>query len=225
MNVVNFTQNETDPVLQKREVIQFLITLRRLSRTVCRQIDNLADANRADGRLAKKHRASGNPLMVRSAEVIEARIAERKGVLKTWNDTLVGIGGHVRTLADEIERLVPTNELLDILEVNPVDRAKVGPADGLKEIVFVKGLEDSATNRGSLWKQGPLFEALSRYMMEAIKTNPELERVVTEGLFGNGGMFEFVPTYRFTPAGEFVCNPPNLRLANETDLPANRAGV
>lgn len=220
MNVVNFMPNEANPILQKREVIQFLITLRRFARTVCRQIDNLAEANRADGRLAKKHRATGNPLMVRSAEVIEARIAERRSALKTWNETLGGIGGHLRSLDDDIKRLVPTQELFDLLEVNTVDRAKVGPNAGIREIVFVHGLEDSATNRGSLWKEGPLYEALSHYIMNSIATNPELEQVVTEGLFGKGGMFEFVPSFRRTPSGEFVRNPPNLRLADEGDLPA-----
>jgi hypothetical protein len=215
MTVVNFTHKEAEPIIQKREVINFLISLRRLARTVCRQIDSLAEANRSDGRLAKKHRAAGDPLMVRSAEVIEARVAKRRSVIGTWNDTLSGIGGHVRALSDDIERLVPTKELLDILEVNSVERAKVGPADGLKEIVFVKGLEDSATHRGSLWKEGPLFEALKRYRMDAIKTNPDLDRVVTEGLFGKGGMFEFVPSYSRNAAGEFVRNPPSLRVADE----------
>lgn len=220
MNVVNFTPPEAQPILQKREVIQFLITLRRLARTVCRQIDNLAEANRADGRLAKKHRATGNPLMVRSADVIEARIAKRRSALQTWNETLSGIGGHLRALDDDIKRLVPTKELLDLLEVNTVDRAKVGPTAGIREIIFVHGLEDSATHRGSVWKDGPLHEALSRYMMKSITTNPELEKAVTENFFGKGGMFEFVPTYSRTASGEFKRNPPKLRLADETDLPA-----
>lgn len=217
MSVLHFAPNEAEPSVQKREVIQLLICLRRASRTTCRQIDDLAEANRAEGRVAKKRRASGDPLLIRNAEVIEARIAKRRGAISTWNETLRGLGGHIRAIADDVDRLIPTKELLDILEVNPVDRARVGPNASIREIVFVHALEDSATHRGSEWKEGPLFEALSRYMMHTIETNQELQRQVTDGLFGKGGMLEFVPTYSRTAGGDFVRNPPKLRLADGAD--------
>lgn len=215
MTVVNFMRETAEPIVEKRDVIISLITLRCSARMVCRNIDNLADANSADRRLAKKHRASGGMLMDRAAEVIEARIAEREGAIKTWHDILSGIGCDIRAMSDYIDRLVPTKELLDVLEVNSVDRAKVGPSDGLKEIVFVKGLEDSATHRGSLWKEGPLFRAMSSYFMHAMDTVPELKNVVMDSLWGKGGMFEFVPSYSRNADGVFVRNPPKLRVADE----------
>lgn len=215
MTAVKFAHEATDPTAEKRGLILLLIILRRSARTVCRLIDNLADANGADRRLAKKHRAAGGPLMGRAAEVIEARIADRSGALKTCHDILAGIGCDVRALSDDIERLVSTKELLDVLEVNPVDRAKVGPAAGLREIVFVKGLEDSATHRGSLWKEGPLFQSMSSYFMHAMDTAPEFKNVVMDSLWGKGGMFEFVPSYSRNADGVFVRNPPKLRVADE----------
>lgn len=171
-NIIPFAQAEQVLPLEKREVHQLLLAIRRLARTVCRQIDRLAESNRVDRRQANKHRATGNPFLIRSAEALDARIAERRGTIHSWNKTLISLGSHARALEEDIDRLIPLNELFDLLEVNPVDRAKVGPTDGFKEIVFIHGLEDSATHRGSDWKEGPLFRALSCYMMDAIRNNP-----------------------------------------------------
>lgn len=206
------------PPLTKREIVHFLISSRRLCRSICRSIDDLADANQADRRVAAKHRQSGGPLLIRNAEVIESRIATRRSEIKAFNETLSAFGRLVRSVADEADQLIPRNELLDILEVNPADRAKLKPGDGLRQIVFVHGLEDSATNRNSAFRQGPLFEAMSRYMISVMKSDPELSRTMTAGLFGKGGMFEFLPTYRRNEKGEFVRNPPKLRVADECDI-------
>lgn len=216
-NVLQFSQDEIAPSEHKRECILTLITERRCARRAIREIDEVAATNRADARLAKKHRASGNPLLIRNAEVLEARIAERKSTIDFWNEVLFHIGVGIKVFADDVDRLISTHELLDILEVNPVDRKKVRATDGIFEIVFAHGLEDSATHRGSDMKEGPLFRALLGFTMRTIKTNPELQRQVTDGLFGKGGMFEFVPTYSRNAAGEFVRNPPKLRLADNTD--------
>lgn len=218
MSVVNLTQPNVAPPLTKRGIVNFLISSRRLCRSICRSIDDLADANQADRRVAAKHRQSGGPLLIRNAEVIESRIATRRSEIRTWDEILASYGGLLRSIADEADQLIPRNELLDILEVNPVDRAKLKPGDGFSRIVFVHGLEDSATNRSSLFKQGPLFQAMSCHMISVVKSDPELSRTMTAGLFGKGGMFEFLPTYRRNEKGEFVRNPPKLRVADECDV-------
>lgn len=222
-NVINLAQDDIDPAEHKRECILTLISSRRTARRAINEISTAAETNRALRRLAKQHRASGNPLLVRNAEVVETRIAEQRRTIDTWHEVLlhVGIGIGIRAFSDDIDRLIPTTELFDILEVNPADRDKVSATAGLWEIVFVKGLEDSATHRDNDWKEGPLFRALAAYMDHMMKTNPAFHQQITDGLFGKGGMFEFVPTYSRTASGEFKRNPPKLRLVAETDLPAN----
>lgn len=221
-NIIKMTPDEVDPAEYKRELILSLISARRAARRAINQIDEVGARNRAERRLARKSRESGNPLLVRNAEVIEARIAERKSERDTWDELLMLIGANIWALADDIDRIIPTRELLDILEVNPVDRSRVGNKPCFREIVFVHGLEDSATNRYSETKEGPLFRALLSYTMHAMDSNPGLQQKMIGSLFGKGGMFEFVPSYSQTPSGHFERNPPKLRLADEVDLPANR---
>ncbi len=217
-NIIKLAPDEVDPAEFKRECILFLLSSRRLARKALRNIEAVVDSNRADRRLAKKYRASANPLLIRNAEVIEARIAERKSEIDTWNFVLVSIGYSLRDITDDIDQLISINELFDILEVNPVDRIKVGVTAGFKEIVFIHGLEDSATYRSCDWKEGPLFKALMRCFDDVMKTDHVLQQKTTDSLFAKGGMFEFVPTYSQTSSGSFVRNPPNLRLADEGDL-------
>lgn len=224
-NIISLAPDEIDPAEHKRECILTLISSRRLARRAMNEITTAADIKRALARLSKQHRASGNPLLIRNAEVIETRIAEQMSTIDTWHEVLFHVGLGIRAFADDIDRLVPTNELFDILEVNPVDRAKVSATANLWEIVFVHGLEDSATHRGGDFKEGPLFQALAAYMDYMMKTNPALQQKITDSLFGKGGMFEFVPTYSRTASGGFKRNPPKLRLADETDLSAKPAGA
>lgn len=220
-NIIKFAPVDVDQAELKRVLILSLITDRRTARMAINEITKIAESNRADRRVVRKNRESGTPILVRNAEVIEARIAERKNRSCLWKELLVLIGHNIRSMADDIDRLIPTSVLLDILEVNQTDRTCLGDKATIREIVFVKGLEDSATNRHSDFKEGPLFRAMMAYMMHAMYTNPELRKKMTDSLFGKGGMFEFVPTYSLGSDGKMHRNQPNLRLADEVDLTAN----
>lgn len=213
-NIAKIDPADMGPLESKRQLINFLAIQRRTARQVLRNIEAMVDSSMAEARLVKKYRASGNPILIRNAEVIEARIAARKKDIAAWNDQLLVIGYCLRTFTDYIDRLIPINELFDILEVNPADRSKAGDSPSFTNIVFVHGLEDSATHRGSEWKEGPLFKAMASCMNDLMKNNPALQQQMTDSLFGKGGMFEFVPTYSRTASGEFKRNPPNLRLAD-----------
>lgn len=212
-NIIKLALNESENGMTKQECVRLLINSRRAVRNLLQYIGDIVESNRGSRRLIRKYRESGNPVLIRNAEVIEAKVAGQNEELGAWRSGIVSIGFFLRISADDIDRLIPVREMFDILEVNPVDRAKAGSADGFMKIVFIHGLEDSATHRDSDFKEGPLFHALSRYMMDAIEANPDLQQTVNDGLFGKGGMFEFVPTFSRNARGEFVRNPPNLRLA------------
>lgn len=217
-NVIKFATDDVDQKEYKRALILSLIADRRAARHAINEIAKVATSNRAARRLARKNRESGNPILVRNAEVIEARIKGSKDELNTWDELLMLIGGNLLGMADDIDRLIPTRELLDLLEVNPADRSRIGDKAGIKEIVFAHGLEDSATYRDSDTKEGPLFRALMSYTMYLMDSNPELQKKMTDSLFGKDGLCEFMPTYSRTADGTFARNPPKLRLADETDL-------
>ncbi len=138
-------------------------------------------------------------------------------------DLLLKYGQELMECAHLIDASVPQSLLLDLLNVNRADRIKVAPDDGITSIAFVNGLEDSAMYRGRGWKQGPLAQATIRFMNHELIHNQQLQRTANEHLFGKGGMFEFLPTYRETGGG-MVRMPPKLRLADECDAKINAAG-
>lgn len=201
---------------EKRECISLLIHSRRAARNALRELDRIHQARRQSRRRARQYRETGKPLMIRNAEVIEARLKAQDPDLKSYTELLAFIGESIRRFADDIDDLLSTRELLDLLEVNQVDRAGVSETAGISDIVFIHGLENSATYRGSDSNEGPLAKAMVQYMIHLTDTNPEFRRKTTDGLFGKGGIFEFVPTYRRTESGDFVRNPPKLRLADAT---------
>lgn len=213
-NIHPLTPVAIDPAEHKRQCALFLITSRRTARRAIHELSEAHAALRALRRQARKHRDSGNPVLARNAEVIESRIAEIKKDVALYDELLTLIGHNLRGMADDIERLIPTPELLDILEVNPVDRAGLSADAGLREIVFINGLEDSATHRASETKEVPLFRALLSSMMASLEKDQELQRKMNEKLFGKGSPLEFVPTYSRAADGSFVRNPPKLRLAD-----------
>lgn len=202
----------------QRSVTHYLIHQRRRARSALHELNIVADMNRAARRRAKQYRNSGNPIMIRRAETVEAQIAARNLVAKIWRDELAKIGRDLMTFADHINAALPTWEMCDLLEVNRVDRASIGAMDGIIEIAYIQSLEDSATHRGSDFKQGPLAQAVMRYISHQLATDAALQAKAHEHLFGKGGMFEFLPTYSRRPDGEFVKNPPKLRLADECDF-------
>lgn len=198
---------------EKRECIALLINARRMARTAIADIDRLVFEQRQSRRRTRQYRLSGNPILMRNAEVIEARLKENGPEIERLDQLLVFIGKTIRLFEDDIDRLLTNRELLDLLEVNPVDRNRISPTAGISEIVFIHGLEDSASNRGEDFKNGPLAKALISYMNDIMVSNPELQQKMTAGLFGKGGMFEFVSTYQKLADGRFIRNRPKLRLA------------
>lgn len=195
-----------------------IIRARRAARSTLRELDDIYDERRKLRRTARQCRESGNPVLIRRAQVIDARLQEYNPDIEIRSDVLVFIGESIRLRADEIDAELTTRELCDLLEVNPVDRARVGESAGIVDIAFIHGLEDSATYRGLDFKEGPLAKAIIRYMAHAMETNPELQARITKGLFGKGGMCEFMPTYKLDSGGNMVRQPPKLRLADECDF-------
>lgn len=200
-----------------RGCLAFLLDRRFACRITIRLLDAIHDANHRDRRQARKFRETKSPILVRRAETLEAEVRRRGDAMKNDHDLLLKWGRELMELSSYIDAAVPQSLLLDLLNVNRADRHKVSPDDGITAIAYINGLEDSAMYRGSDWKQGPLAQAFTRFMSHELMHNDQLQQTAHEHLFGKGGMFEFLPTYRQTTGGDMVRLPPKLRLADECD--------
>lgn len=200
--------------------VAYLVDLRLACRKISTLLDRLHDASHWRRRYAKLLREKNCPILNRKADTVEREAnrifeetKEARCMMREW-------GRDLFRSAALVDDRVPQSMLLDLLGVNVADRGRVSSDDGLIEIAYIKGLEDSATYRGSDWKQGPLAQAMMRFMNHELIHNEQLKHAAHETLFGKGGMFEFLPTYRQAPSGELVRNPPKLRLACDKDAAA-----
>lgn len=201
-----------------RDCLAYLVDMRFGCRRAVQWIDAASDARHQVERQARLLRETKNPMLIRRAETMEAEIAQSRDAWQPARDYLLRCGRDLMRYSAQINAEIPQAVMLDLLNVNRADRARVSPDDGIIEIAYIDALEDSAMYRGSDWKQGPLAQAVTRYISNELATNDQLQQRAQEHLFGKGGMFEFLPMYRTTGNGTMVRMPPKLRLADECDV-------
>lgn len=197
--------------------LSFILDRRYACRKMICVLDKLYAINRSERRAASKLRETENPIFIRRAEIIESDVKLRSDSMQEARYSLIRFGQDVMTAADFIDAVVPQSLLLDVLNVNHVERGQVSPGDGIVSIAYIQGLEDSAMYRGADWKHGPLAQAITRFMSNELIHNEALNKSANEYLFGKGGMFEFLPTYKQSSNGSMIRQPPKLRLADECD--------
>lgn len=202
-----------------------LAELRHCARYAAITADALHALNRADSRAERILRERGGPFDLRQADVIAARIKHRREVTEPSRAERRRIGETLFGIASEVDAMVPRDVLLDLLNVNPVDRAKLEDGDGLVEIVFGRGLENSAEHRHKDYRDGPLFQAAQARCMHEMIHNCALRQSMDDALFGKGGMFEFLPRYTQQPDGTMRRLPPPLRAADADVDGAERSGA
>lgn len=200
-----------------RGCIAFILEVRFICRRSIQFIDAIHEKNRLDRRRARKLRETKNPLLARRADTLEAKADRRTAIMWVDRELLLKYGRELMQYAPFIDAAVPQSLLLDLLNVNRADRHNIAPGDGIADIAFIKGLEDSATHRGSGFKEGPLAQAHMLFMSHELAHNEQLKQVADKHLFGKGGMFEFLPVYQQNDSGEMVRQPPKLRLADACD--------
>lgn len=165
-------------------------------------------------RQARLLKATGNKFNARRAESLEAKAQEIFEQGESSRELLRNLGQSVMQTAKAINEHVPQSLLMDLLAINVTDRSRVEPSDGIIELTFIKGMEDSAYYRKCDWKCGPIAEAIQAFMNYEMLHNEELKNSMHNYMFGKGGMFEFLPTYTRTQEGEFIKKRPKLRLAD-----------
>jgi hypothetical protein len=107
----------------------------------------------------------------------------------------------------------------EILNVNVAERADLTDADGLVQIVFAHGLEDSAARRKVEWNDGPLYSAMQPVFMDFL-TNTKEGQELGDSLFEPGGLLATVPMYSQAADGSMKRLPPRLHVVPSAIPPA-----
>lgn len=192
----------------------FVIDRRWSCRRLVGALEPCHETSRAVGRKARRLRETKEPMLIRRADVIEASMVPLRDTMRSINQRLVEFGRELMRVASFVNAQLPQPALLTLLNVNRADCVDLPPEAGLIEITHIYCLEDSAMHRDSDLVRGPLGQAISRFMNHELLHNEKLAAAMHEHVFGKGGMFEFVPTYRMGPGGEMIRQPPKLREAD-----------
>lgn len=199
---------------QHKDTLNTLVYARRALRSFFPSIDRYYCRRRSAARQIKKLRATGNRFDARRADLLEQDEDFSQQVSRQEFE-------NIRSCVREIGKLLmhypatgfPQALLLDLLEVNQADRKQIKPDDGLVELVYLHGLEQSACYRGDDSAQGPFARAIVSYLRHKLSHDDEMKKQANALLYGKGGMFEFLPMYEKNERGEMVRQPPPLRLA------------
>lgn len=198
-----------------KELARPLIKFRHSIRKAVQSLNASRDEAYQYGRRARQLKACGSPFYAgRIAELEQTDSAIHKGTesirakLKAWGYLLTDIA-HV------LDSCTTLAQRCDLLNVNTADRGDLTESDGLVQIIFAHGLEDSAEHRGKDFKEGAMFEALHLVLMDFL-TNTEEGKALGESLFEEGGLFESIATYTKDNDGNLKPLPPKLSLVKPT---------
>lgn len=191
-----------------------LVDLRHTARLTVSILDRYSRAIRMGMRQVRLLRQSDDPFALRQADVHEKRVHSTDAEARGLREHLQDIGDSLFAHAPFIDRYVPRDLLLDLLNVNRQDRHALGDADGVVMIVFAHGLENSVEGRGKDVMDSPLFRACHVSFLRKLATDHDLQGATDEILFGHGGVLEFAPRYATQPGGVLVRQPPRLREAD-----------
>ena len=198
-----------------KELARPLIKVRHSIRKAVQSLNASREEAYQYGRRARQLKAYGSPFYAgRIAELEQAGSAIRKeteGItkkLKAW-------GYFLTDIAHLLDGCTTLEQRCDLLNVNIADRGDLTESDGLVQIIFAHGLEDSAEHRGKDFKEGAMFEALHLVYMDFL-TNTEEGKALSDSMFEDGGLFESIATYTKDNDGNLKPLPPSLKLVKPT---------
>lgn len=154
-------------------LIKIRFTIRRIAITL-RQRHDEANQHR---RKARQIKQQGDPFsaskikkLVQAANTIRVNSEPLRAKLKECGNFLADFSN----LVDSCTTLAQRCELLN---VNVADRSELKEADGLADIIFAHGLEDSAEHRGKEFNEGIMFDALRLVFMDFLTETREGQRI------------------------------------------------
>jgi hypothetical protein len=198
-----------------KDFLLFLIMARRDIRKTVQALSSKREEAQQCRRKARVLKQRGGPFDAARIALLERMADDISDGCKPLTENLKQSGMFLAEVAPLFDAGTTLAQRCEILGVSVVDRDVLTEADGLHQIVFAHGLEDSASSRGEDWKNGPLFQALSRVFMDFLLNSEEGKRL-GDSLFETGGMFADVPMYTRAPDGTITRQPPRLRSVPAT---------
>jgi len=202
-----------------RDLILCLALMRKEARKVLQALQSEHQQWRQCQRMAKKLKERGSPFDASRIASLDRDAAVHSEECRLLEADLLLCGHFLSDLAPIFDGATTLAQRCDILNVGRADRAGLTEADGLRRIVFSRGLEDSVARRRGQAKGGALHEAFFA-VFEAALDSAEGNKLKAS-LFEPGGIFQDVPTYQRAADGTFTRLPPRLRVV-PTGVPETR---
>ncbi|KAF3997486.1 hypothetical protein [Glaciimonas immobilis] len=194
-----------------KNLMQSVAMIRRAIRQTVAKLDSQRDKARCYRREARIIKERAGLFDTARIAALEALADDAGALCKPLRESLKDCGKLLVTLAPVINAGTTLAQRCEVLNVNIADRAGLTEADGLHEIVFIHGLEDSVLRRGQDWNDGEIFQALNYVFMDFL-VNTREGKALGDSLFEAGGMFADLPTYRQSADGTMKRLPPRLSI-------------
>jgi hypothetical protein len=192
-----------------KDLMLFIAIMRRTIRRTLVLHDQQRGIARRCRRQARKLRGYAGPFDGARIAAWEAAADDAAAGCKTMRECLKSSGHLLTKTARMVDAGLTLEQRCEILNVNKAHRGDLTDADGLIEIVYMHGLEDSAARIKDDWKNGPLFQAAQEVFMDFLTNTVEGQKL-GDSLFERGGMFENVPTFKEAADGTMKRQPPRL---------------
>jgi hypothetical protein len=192
-----------------KDLMLFIVMVRRNIRRTVAILDSQGDKARQYLRQARIIKERASPFDATRIAALEAMADDATAGCKPLYESLKECGKLLADAAPMIDAGTTLAQRCEALNVNVSDRCDLSETDGLHNIVFAHGLEDSPSRQELDWKNGPLFQALHLVFMEFLLNTKE-GRDVGNSLFEPGGMFADVPMYTQAADGTMKRLPPRL---------------
>jgi hypothetical protein len=207
-----------------KDLMLFIAIMRRtISRTIVLH-DQQRGIVRRCRRQARKLREYAGPFDGARIAAWEAIADDAAAGCKTMRECLKSSGHLLTKTARMVDAGLTLEQRCEILNVNKAHCGDLTDADGLIEIVYMHGLEDSAARVKDDWKNGPLFQAAQEVFMDFL-TNHAEGRKIGDSLFQPGGMLADVATFKEAADGTMQRQPPRLHVVPDALNDAAFGGV
>jgi hypothetical protein len=201
-----------------KDMMLFVVMVRRNIRRTVAILDSQCDKASQYRRQARVLKARASPFDAARIAALEKMADDVTAACKPLRESLKACGKLLADAAPMIDTGTALAQRCEILNVNAADRGDLTEADGLHQIVFAHGLEDSAARRDRDWNDGPLFQASQQVFMEFLKTREGQK--LGDSLFQPGGMFAGLPMYTQAADGTMKRQPPRLYVVPDARIGA-----
>lgn len=217
-NVISLHQEEPElsPDELRALATSTVAKIRRSVRRITQRQDRYHGTARVLERAARMMLDAGNPFDRNRIKDRELAAKDLRKHASECRNALKDLGRVLIDVAPVIDSVLTLAQRCDLLNVNVADRAGLTDEDGIVQLVYLKGLEDSAEHRGKDFKDGPLHNAMMLVFIDFLCNHPE-GRKLGDSLFEPGGLLEGVSKYRRLPDGSMERMPPRLRVVGESE--------